>query len=133
MPAQRLEILPGFFAIHQFAANAPLPPEIAAVIPVWVARTDEELSIVCGAEIILHSKRVDEDWQCLQVIGPFDLSTTVGVLSVLTGVLAAEQISVFALSTFNTDYLLVKADRLAGAVAALRAAGHMIDIAKTAR
>jgi uncharacterized protein len=127
MSAQRLKTLPGLFSIHQFAADAALPAEVAIAFPVWMACTDQELSIVCAADIILHSKRIDENWRCLEVIGPFDLSTTIGVLSTLTRVLAAEKISVFALSTFNTDYLLVKADRLAEAVAALGAAGHQIQ------
>jgi uncharacterized protein len=122
----QLKILPGLFVIHQMSADAAIPAALFKASPVWIGRTQAELSLVCADTHALNSERQDAGWRCLEVIGPFDLSTTIGVLSSLTAVLAAAQISVFALSTFNTDYLLVKEDRLRDACDALALAGHNV-------
>lgn len=66
--------------------------------------------------------RVETGFACLRVEGPLDLAL-VGILARLSGALAAAGVPLFALSTFNTDYLMVRADRLDDALAALRAAG----------
>jgi hypothetical protein len=67
----------------------------------------------------------ERGWRCLRVAGSLAFSA-VGVISSLCGPLAASGVSIFAISTFDTDYLLVKADDLPAAVAALTAAGHVI-------
>jgi uncharacterized protein len=120
----QLKILPGLFVIHQMSADADIPAALFKASPVWIGRTEAELSLVCAETHALNSERQDAGWRCLEVVGPFDLSTTIGVLSSLTAVLASAQISVFALSTFNTDYLLVKDERLSAACDALIRAGH---------
>jgi uncharacterized protein len=120
----RLKILPGLFVIHQMAADADIPADMLKTSPVWIGRTADELSLVCAENHAISSAQQDTGWRCLEVIGPFDLSTTIGVLSSLTQVLATAEISVFALSTFNTDYLLVKDALLHRAHDALTRAGH---------
>jgi uncharacterized protein len=124
MASQHLKLLAENFAIHQFPAAADIPVAARIASPVWIARTVDELSIVCAEHIDVSGERVDIGWRCLEVAGPFDLSTTVGVLSDLTRALADAGISLFAVSTFNTDYVLVKADRVHAAQDALERAGH---------
>ncbi|HZW03140.1 MAG TPA: ACT domain-containing protein [Anaerolineaceae bacterium] len=105
-----------------------LPPD--AEIPDWawngpvqsVTRTAEELSVVCAAAGVPDGVRAECGWRALKVEGPLDFSL-VGVLASLAGTLAAVEVSIFVLSTFDTDYLLVKAESLETAVEALRAAG----------
>src|SRR5205823_1115510 len=83
-----------------------------------VTRTGDELSVVCRQEVVPAGTRAEDGWRCLRVAGAmsFDL---VGVLAALTTPVAAAGVGVFAFSTFDTDYLLVKAERLPEAGAAL--------------
>ena len=118
-----LRVLARAFTIHRLSPDAPLPPAIVAAPFCWIGRTDEELSIVCDADLQLtHGKR-SSGWACFKVVGPLDFGLT-GILAGIADVLAAADISIFALSTFDTDYILVKQDRLEEAVAALRAADY---------
>lgn len=92
----------------------------------FVGITDGELSLVCETDRVPPSPLAREDgWRAFRVAGsmPFAL---VGVLARLTGTLAARGVAVFAVSTFDTDYVLVKADRLADALSALETDGHDI-------
>jgi len=90
-----------------------------------VTRTPEELSIVCEQRPVPASAQCEPGWRCLKVEGPLDLSLT-GILASLTVPLAQAGIAIFALSTFDTDYLLVKDKNLEEAARVLRQAGHRI-------
>jgi len=126
-----LSILPGRYAICRLGAGEAVPdwagPAPGAGRFVSITRTGDELSIVCAEAAVPDLIRCDRGWRVLAVEGPLDFSLT-GVLAALTAPLAEARIAVFALSTFDTDYLLVKDDRLAQAVDALaRAGGRIID------
>jgi hypothetical protein len=90
-----------------------------------VTRTPEELSIVCQESIVPEGVRAEKGWRVLRVVGTFEFST-VGILASLTTPLAEAGIGLFALSTFDTDYLLVKEHDLDRAVGALRAYSHVV-------
>lgn len=72
------------------------------------------------------------DWRCLKVAGPLDFDLT-GVLSAILDPLAVAEISIFAVSTYDTDYLLVKSDNLERAICAMRAAGHQVAETESSR
>lgn len=93
--------------------------------PASVTRTRDELSVVCRADAVPDGVRAVAGWRCLKVQGPLDFGLT-GILAALTAPLAAAGIPVFAVSTYDTDYLLVKADQLDRAAEALRGAGHRV-------
>jgi uncharacterized protein len=104
-----------------------------AVFPEWIGgkfisitRTEEELSIVCEKDTVPSDVKCERDWCVLQVEGPMDLSI-VGVLASLTKPIAEAGINLFAISTFDTDYLLVKAERLEAAKVALENGGHTVQ------
>ena len=104
--------------------------ERTAPWPAWargsfvsVTATDDELSVVCAADAVPPDLQADRGWRVLKIVGPFAF-TTVGVLASLAAPLAQAGISLLAIATYDTDYLLVKSESLAAAVAALRAAGH---------
>jgi hypothetical protein len=91
-----------------------------------VTRTPDELSVVCDASAVPDDVRCERGWRCLRVAGAMPF-TLVGVLASLTAPIAAAGVGVFALSTFDTDYLLVKESDFARAVEALRTAGHTVE------
>lgn len=86
---------------------------------VFVGKTDSEISLICPSDRApKDALSREEGWRALRVVGTLDFSL-VGILAGITAVLAARGISVFALSTFDTDYILVKNERLAEAIEAL--------------
>ena len=130
-PALSLELLPGTLAICR------LPPD--AAVPAWaggapvpglvsITRTSGELSIVCPQDRVPPDVTSARNWQALRVAGTLDFALT-GILAALAAPLAAAGVSIFALSTYDTDYLLVPQRQLAEAIAALeRARHHVIDM-----
>jgi len=126
MAASTLVSLDGLFAICRLAAETPLPAWTAggpAGSFVSITRTAEELSIVCRQELVPEDIRCERGWRVLRVAGTLDF-TLVGVLAALLVPLADADVAVFVLSTFDTDYLLVKGDRLDAAIEVLRREGH---------
>ena len=119
----QLSILPESFAI------VGLPP--GSEVPAWamygnffsVTRTAEELSIIVEESRVPADLQFQGGWRAIKVHGPFVLNE-VGVLASLAGPLAAAKISVFVISTFDTDYLLIAAEDLPGAKVVLERAGH---------
>ena len=120
-----LSVLPGSFAMVRLAADAPLPPWATQGGFFSVTRTSDELSVVCLAGQVPRGVSAETGWRALKVKGPFALSE-IGVLAGLAAPLAKANVSLFAISTFDTDYLLVSEKQLHGAIVALRSAGHRI-------
>ncbi len=120
-----IQELPGRFAIHRLGPTAAVPEGLLDGGFVAAVRSPDELSVVCPEERRLPSEVADRGWSCLQVVGPLDLGAT-GILAGLAGVLAAAGISIFAVSAYSTDYLLVRCERLAEARAALEGAGYRL-------
>ncbi|MGO9065042.1 MAG: ACT domain-containing protein [Myxococcaceae bacterium] len=100
-------------------------PAWAAGALTSVTRTPDELSVVCAEEVVPNGVRAELGFRCLAVVGPLSFATT-GLIASLSAVLAEAGVSIFVLSTFDTDLLLVRQAFLAPAVAALRAAGHHV-------
>jgi uncharacterized protein len=88
-----------------------------------IVRTAAEVTVVCPADRVPRDVRAERGWRALAVEGPLDLALT-GVLAALLEPLARAGIPIFAVSTYDTDHVLVRAQRLDEAVAALSAAGH---------
>lgn len=110
-------------AVCRLDAAAEVPPWAWTGPFVAVTRTPDELSIVCAEDAVPEAVRHESGWGALKIVGPFPFET-VGVLSSIAEPLALAGISIFAVSTFDTDWLLVKAVDLDRAAAVLRAAGH---------
>ncbi len=125
--AHRLTLVPlaGTFAVCRLDADSPAPAWAAGEF-VSVTRTAEELSVVCADEGVPDGVRCERGWRAWRLAGTFDLNTAVGVLASVTGPLAEAGVGLFAVSTFDTDYLLVKAENAARAAEALRRAGHTV-------
>ena len=121
-----LSLLPGLFAVCRLDPDASIPPWALQGGFFSATRTPDELSIVCNQTLVPAGVRHERGWRLFKVHGPFDFSQ-VGVLASLVGPLAEAGISLFTVSTFDTDYLLVASDNVEAAIAALVKAGHRIS------
>ena len=120
-----LSLLPGSYSICRLGPEADIPPWALTGDFLSITRTKEELSLVCSQEVVPVDVRCEKGWRCIMVRGPLDFSFT-GILASLTLSLAEAGIGIFAISTFNTDYLLVKAENLKRAILKLKEAGHIV-------
>ena len=129
MPQLTLRLIDEQFAIHSLAKNTEIPAKVFQAYIYFIAKTFDEISIVLPQDISLDSDDVEPDWQALEVVGPLDFTLT-GILSNISTVLANEKISIFAISTFDTDYILVKKDTITAAIEALRANQYQVLLPK---
>jgi len=121
-----LSLLPDMLAVCRLAPEVPLPAWALHGSFCSITRTPDELSIVCVQDDVPLEVRNERDWRCLVVAGPLDFALT-GILAAIAAPLAQAGISIFAVSTFDTDYVLVKEHQLAAAIQALSEAGHQIQ------
>jgi uncharacterized protein len=118
-------MLPGAYAIVRLEADS--------VVPEWaskgefssITRTADELSIVCLAENLPSHVNAQHRWTCLKLEGPFPFSLT-GVLLSFIEPLSTNEIPIFAVSTYDTDYVLIQEEYVDGALSILEAAGHQL-------
>ena len=122
---RELALLPERLAVARLDPQAPVPAWAQGGPLVSVTRTASELSIVCAEASVPADVRAQRGYLGLRVSGPLDFAE-VGVLESLARPLAEAGISILALSTFDTDYLLVAEPALEAATAALSAAGHRV-------
>jgi len=102
-------------------------------VPAWatgapffsVTRTQDELSVVCPEDMVPENISRERGWRAFRLEGPFELSM-VGVLASVASPLAEAGASIFAVSTFDTDYVLVRGEQLDLAIDTLRASGHRV-------
>jgi uncharacterized protein len=115
--------LPGLYAIARLAPNAPIPAWATYGDFTSVTRTADELSIVCALNNVSKEFAAGPRWICLKLEGPFPFSQT-GVLLSFIAPLSNSAIPIFAISTYDTDYVLVQEEFQDAALEALRSAGH---------
>lgn len=124
----RLSVRPGELAVVRLEPSAPVPSWVPDDGFTTVTRTADELSITCDAAAVppdlTHPQ--ERGWVRLELEGPFAFHLT-GILAAVLVPLAAAGVGIFALSTFDTDHVLVKQEQLAAAVDALRDAGHSVS------
>ena len=123
MKALKFFILEETFSIHRFKPGTSIPKQVFASPFYAIAKSENELSIVAAEGIALESERSEPGWSALRVEATLDFGET-GILAGITATLAKAGISIFAISTFDTDYILLKSAQLKEAKAALTADGH---------
>lgn len=124
-PAVRLRVLDDVLAVCRLPAEAPAPPPPPVTALFSLTRTSEELSVVCPTADAPPGSQVETGWRALAVVSPLDFGLT-GILASIAEPLAAARIPIFALSTYDTDYVLVRESDVDAAVTALRHAGHAV-------
>jgi uncharacterized protein len=121
---QRFSVIVGSWTVVKLGAGDPIPAwALDAAGFSSITRTEEELSIVCRDEAVPRDAALEPGWSLLKMHGPLQFAE-VGVLASFTVPLASAGISLFAVSTFDTDYILVKTTTLDAACEALVAMGH---------
>jgi len=120
-----LDLLPALFAVVRFDHGADIPDWALGSPFVSVTRTNQELSIICHEAQLPSLLEAERGFRCLGVRGPLSFSQT-GILASLANPLAAAGVSLLALSTYDTDYVLVKGPSLDRAVQALTQSGHTV-------
>ena len=124
--ALTLSLLPQTYAVCRLGSEARVPRWATSGRFFSVTRTVDELSVVCEERVIPGEVTREGGWRCLKVLGPLDFGLT-GILASLTTPLAEASISIFAISTYETDYIMVKAVDLERAMAVLSMSGHQIS------
>ena len=125
-PSLNLLLLPDRYAVAQLPADAALPewwPTHGMRHAGW---TDDELSLVCEETCVPDDVRCQRGWRMFKLQGPFDFALT-GILKAVLDPLATAGVGIFAISTFDTDYVLVQEPQLDLTVKALRAHGHQLS------
>lgn len=114
------------FAVCRLSPEAGLPDWVFGSSFFSVTKTADELSVVCDVNRVPPDVKCEKDWRILKVEGPLDFSLT-GILASIARPLAAAKISLFAVSTFETDYILIKSENLNRACQTLRASGFTLQ------
>ena len=121
-----LSVLSETFTIHKLSPDESIPEEILNCNYYSVSKTENELSLVCSEVIEVQSLQSSKGWKCIKVVGPLDFNLT-GILAGISDILAQTNISIFAISTFDTDYILVRKHDLSSATSKLRQAGYKFE------
>jgi hypothetical protein len=117
-PKLLLSILPNRLAISRLDKDAQIPSWAMDDTFFSISKTDDELSIVCSENTVPNGIKSERGWRALKVEGPLDFSLT-GIFASLANPLAEAKISIFALSTFETDYILIQDKKLKEAIKVL--------------
>jgi hypothetical protein len=121
-----LVLLPDEYAVCRLKPGTPVPVGLDSSNGVIsITSSPEEISVICPVGEAPEGATMNTPWRCFRVAGPVDLALT-GILASLVNPLAEARVNIFAFSTYETDYVLVPAVRLAEALAALASAGHRI-------
>jgi len=120
-----LEVVAGTYAVCRLGPGEAVPSWAKPGSFLSVTRTDAEVSIVCSQEGVPATVAAERGWRCLRVAGPLGFGMT-GILASLAGPLASSGVSIFVVSTYDTDYLMVQERDLERAQDALVRAGHRV-------
>ena len=107
-----LSLLPSTLAVCRLDGESEFPAWAQSSSFLNIARTSDELSVVCDQSLVPDGVKMVAGWRAFKVEGPLDFSLT-GIVSSISAVLADNKISIFVVSTFDTDYILVQEKNLA--------------------
>lgn len=121
-----LIVLKGNYSIFRFSDKAPLPDWIYWSEFYAITKTSDELSVVTSQQQPDHENTISsKDWKILKIAGPIDLSL-IGIIHEISAILKNANIPIFTISTFDTDYILVKDTNIDEGVLALETNGHTV-------
>ena len=118
----KLQILQGTYQLVKLPEGSAIPQEVLAQEFYTVSKTHDELSIIVSDSVVIESNYI-ETWRIIKFVENMDLSL-IGITSKISTVLANENINACYVATYNTDYVLVKNDKLEKAITVLEKAGY---------
>lgn len=121
-----LSILSDFFTIHRLPSNSKIPNQVYQSPFYSISKSEEEMSVVCSYSVHLDSDGSEAGWSCIKLLGPLDFSLP-GIIAEISAVLAKAEIGIFIISTFDTDYILVKSVELEAAKKALQQTEYIFE------
>ena len=120
------KLLKGSYSIYRLNKDSAIPDWTCDSEFYSITRTREELSIVCKhVDIEMDNIKIDKHWRILKITGPLDLSL-IGIIADISGLLKENQIPIFTISTYDTDYILVKNQYTDKALTVLKNNGHKV-------
>jgi hypothetical protein len=125
-PKLKMSPLPETFAICRLPADGMAPRWAGTGLFFSVTRTSDELSVICAEANVPAGVLCNRGWRCLKVDGPLEFNA-VGVVASVAQPLAAAGVSIFVVSSYDTDYLLVKRESYEQALGILRESGHEVS------
>jgi uncharacterized protein len=121
-----LTVLKGTYAICRLEADSDIQDWITDSEFISLTKTRDELSLVCRQDIsVPHAIEISQDWRIIKLNGPLDFSLT-GIIAGISGILAESNVPVFTISTWETDYFMVKESDLRKAIDSLKSNGYNI-------
>lgn len=126
MEKLKLKLLDGIYAVCRFEDSKKVPSWVNEKEFFSVTKTEDEISVVMLQDKILSDVKAEKDWRILKVEGTLDFSL-IGILAKISGILAKNSISIFVISTFNTDYILVKEEKIEESILVLSEEGYEIS------
>lgn len=118
-----LEVLENKLKVIKLPNETKIPDIIFKQEFYSVTKTNEEVSFVVNQDVEIQSDIIELNWRAIKVVGTLDFSL-IGILSKISTILAQAEVSIFAISTYNTDYILLKADKLEKAIEVLKENGY---------
>lgn len=125
MEKLKIKLLDGIYAVCQINDGEKVPSWVEEKEFFSVTKTEDEISLVMLQDKISNDIKAEKDWRILKVEGTLDFSL-IGILAKISDILAKNQISIFVISTFNTDYILVKEEKIDKAMTVLSKEGYEI-------
>lgn len=125
MEKLKIRLLQGIYAVCQISNREKVPSWVEEKGFFSVTKTEDEISVVMLQDKISKEIKAEKDWRILKVEGTLEFSL-IDILAKISSVLAENQISIFVISTFNTDYILVKEEKIEKAMAVLNLEGYEI-------
>jgi hypothetical protein len=122
-----LKLLDKEYSIYRLSSQEDIPIDIFSRGFSSVTKTSEETSIVCESSIVIKDSVVSKNWTCLKFVGPLSLNQT-GILAGISNILAKEKISIFVVSTYDTDYIFIKTQNIKKSLNILQYEGYSIEL-----
>lgn len=119
-----LKVLKDKYKVVKLKPNEIIPKEIFEEEIYSITKTEEELSVVVRSNLNISNGIIEDNWSMIKIVGTLDFAL-IGILSRISNILASAEISIFALSTYNTDYILLKSDKLEKAIEVLKQNGYI--------
>lgn len=125
----KLKVLESIYCIVKFHNEKEIPDSIKKSAFYSLTKTAEEISVICEERFVtqkIEAQNIESSWKIMKVLGILDFSL-VGIIAKISSTLSKAGISIFTVSTFNTDYILVKEEKLKEALDALSLEGFEVE------